>query len=72
MGDAKLENLVSMVQSMVKEFGNPLTGISMNYVWLYKIVNCLGILNAIPYMQNLLNFTGSVLTEHKKRPIDGK
>ena len=27
---------------------------------------------AIIYMQNVLNFSESVLTDHKKRPIDGK
>ena len=71
MGDAKLENLVSMIQTVIKEFGHPLTGVSMNYTWLYKLINHLGIIKAIPYMQNMLNFTGSVLVEHKKRHVDG-
>ena len=39
--------------------------------WVYKIVNYIGILKTVPYMKNMLNFTGSVLMNHKSKHIDG-
>ena len=71
MGDEKLEELVSMIHVLFKEFGNPISNLLMNYVWVYKIVNNIGILKTVSYMKNMLNFTGSVLTDHKNRHIDG-
>ena len=70
-GDPKLEKLVNMVQKILEEFGNPLVGVSMNYEWLFKTLNDLGIIILQPYLQNLLKFSESVLTDQKGKLIDG-
>ena len=71
MGDAKLEEIFEMVEVLMTDLGNPLAVISVNHPRLFKLVNHLGILQTIPYNRSMINFTGSVLTDHKKRHIDG-
>merc|ERR1719495_2449129 len=61
-----------MVQKILEEFGNPLVGVSMNYKWLFKTLNHLGIIILQPYIQNLLKFSESVLTDQKGKLIDGE
>ena len=70
-GDAKLQNLFGSVEALLKDLTNPLFGVAINYVWLYKLANNLGILQTIINKKKLLNCTGSVLTDHKMRLIDG-
>lgn len=71
-GNAKLHQLVDMVQTMIREAGHPLAFVSMNYVWLYKLVNNLGLIKAIEYMAVFLDhLKTSVIDDHKQRPIDG-
>jgi len=72
MGDAKLEEIFEMVEVLMTDLGNPLAVISVNHPRLFKLVNHLGILQTIPYNRSMINFTGSVLTDHKKRHIDGE
>ena len=71
MGDVTLEKLFHVIEVMVKEFGNPLSVISVNYTWLFKLLTRLGIVKTIYCIQDVLKFTGSVITDHKKRHIDG-
>ena len=71
MGDAKLENLLHMVQAMIKEVGNPMAVVSLRYIWLFRLGNSLGILQTIPYMKEVLNFAAREMADHKKRHIDG-
>ena len=71
MGDAKLENLLHMVQAIIKEVGNPMAVVSLRYIWLFQLGNSLGILQTIPYMKEVLNFAAKEMTDHKKRHIDG-
>ena len=72
IGDAKLERLLYMIQFLIKEFGSPLTQTSLNYVWLYRLLNNLGVLKSIKYCEEMLKFTSGVLTDHKEKHIDGK
>jgi len=71
MGDPKLEKLVFMVQSMVKEFGNPRTVISFNYVLLYQLINALGVIKITKSMHGVIDFTSDLMNDLKKRTIDG-
>ena len=72
IGDEKLENLFYMIEVLVKELGDPLSVIMMEYPWLFKLFNSIGILQTIVYNRTLVNFTENVLTTHKQRHIDGK
>ena len=72
MGDPKLEKLVIMVQTMVKEFGNPRTVISFNYVLLYQLINILGWIKITKSMHGVIDFTSALMNDLKKRIIDGK
>ena len=71
VGDSKLVKLFNMVEVMIKDFGNPLTIVSMNYIWLFKALNNLGIIQTLPFTLDVLKFAGTVFTEHKERQIDG-
>ena len=71
MGDPKLEKLVIMVQTMVKQFGNPMTVISFNYVWLYQLINALGWIKITKSMHGVIDFTSALMNELKRRTIDG-
>ena len=71
IGDEKLEQLFFMMEVLMEEIGNPLTAISMEYPWLFKLFNGLGILQTIPYHHSLMKFIESVLISHKRRQIDG-
>lgn len=42
IGDPNLEHLIDLIQTLIKEFGNPLVDVSMNYVWMFKLLNKLG------------------------------
>ena len=70
-GDAKLQNLFGSVEAIMKDLTNPLFGVAINYAWLYKLTNNLGILQTNINMKKLLNRTGSVVTDHKMRLMDG-
>ena len=71
IGDEKLEKLFFMMEVLMKEIGNPLAAISMEYPWLFKLFNSLGILQTIPYNHSMMKFIESVLINHKQRQIDG-
>ena len=71
MGDPKLEKLVIMVQTMVKQFGNPMTVISFNYVWLYQLINALEVIKITKAMHGVIDFTSALMNELKRRTIDG-
>ena len=71
IGDAKLEELFSMLEVLMKDLGNPKAVISMNYPWLFKFVNNIGITKIIFYYGSLMNLAGSALTNHKNRHSDG-
>ena len=71
MGDPKLEKLVIMVQTMVKEFGNPRTVISFNYVRLYQLINALRVINITKAMHGVIDFTSALMNDLKRRTIDG-
>ena len=72
MGDPKLDKLMYMLQGITKEFANPLTAVSYNYVWLFKLLNNVGILKSMKYYMANLDFTSEVVKNHKQKPIDGK
>ena len=71
MGDPKLEKILYTMQMMLSEFGNPLTGLSLNYLWFYKLINYLGIIKVQHYFMSLIDFGASTVTDHKDRQIDG-
>ena len=71
VGDAKLEQMFSMVEVLIKDLGNPLTVISSQHPRLFKLLNSLGILHTISYYNHMVSFTENVLTNHKKAQIDG-
>ena len=72
VGDPKLEKLISLVQQILEEFGNPLTGVSLNYVWLFKTLTNLGIIILQPNLHSLCKFSASGVTNQKRKLIDGK
>ena len=72
MGDPKLEKLVIMVQTMVKEFGNPRTVISFNYGLLYQLINALGVIKITKSMHGVIDFTSTLMNDLKRGIIDGK
>ena len=72
MGDPKLEKLLDTMETFIAMFGNPITFVSLEYIWLYKLVNSLGISQCQHVHETFLSFTRSVLKDHKGKNIDGK
>ena len=70
-GDPKLEELVQIVQSICQEFGNSLAQVSLNYIWLYKVLNNFGLIHLQSSFEKMFIFVKQVLTNHKEKNIDG-
>ena len=72
IGDPKLEYLVRLVNDMIVQFGKPITGIGMQYVPLFHILNFFGIMRNKKGMGELLDFNLETITKHKERDVDGE
>ena len=70
-GDPKLEKLVKMVQIICQEFGNSLAQVSLNYIWLYKMLNNFGLIHLQSSFEKMFIFVKQVLTNQKEKYIDG-
>lgn len=71
IGDPKLEKLVKTVTELIAEVGNPLLGVTMNNLWLFKLVNKLGMVNFLRGMGQLLDFNTEVVKKHQNQIMDG-
>ena len=72
MGDPRLEKLLDTMEMYVAMFGNPITFVSLEYTWLYKLVNSMGISQCQYVHETFFKFHKKVLKDHKGSSIDGK
>ena len=72
MGDPRLEKLLDTMEMYVAMFGNPITFVSLEYIWLYKLVNSMGISQCQYVHETFFKFHKKVLKDHKGSSIDGK
>ena len=72
MGDPKLEELLDTMEMYISMFGNPITFVSLEYIWLYKLVNSMGISQCQYVHETFFEFHKKVLKDHKGKIIDGE
>ena len=72
VGDPTIEKLMELVDLLTNEPGNPLLILSFNHLWLYKILNGMGIFHNQMANYELLKYCQEMIDAHKDKHIDGE
>ena len=72
VGDPTIEKLIKLVDLFTNEPGNPLLVLSFNQLWLYKILNGMGMFHNQMAHYELLKYCQEMVDTHKEKHIDGE